>query len=179
MLSFRKRADRSSGPCGVSMPTPRWRRTAPTRWITCCSYRPGAKASAASRLAIPGCRIGTPPATPTDTATAARPPRRCSALATPTSRRPPPLAMKMLSSNHKSSSLAEIAELLHQALTSSDWRSTLCRRPLAGSGVTHRVRKQNCAVGRRPAPRLSLLRETSRLASAGRVACGVAGRRRL
>ena len=31
-----------------------------------------------------GYRVGTPPATPTDTATAARPPRRCSTVAAPT-----------------------------------------------------------------------------------------------
>jgi hypothetical protein len=54
------------------------------------------------------CRNGTPTATPTDTATAARPPRRSSTPAALTSRPPSNVSQELLSSKHKSS-LAGIA----------------------------------------------------------------------
>jgi hypothetical protein len=50
--------------------------------------------------------FGTPTATPTDTATAARPPRRSSTPAAPTSRPPSNASQELLSSKHTSSSLA-------------------------------------------------------------------------
>ena len=53
--------------------------------------------------------IGTPPATPTDTATATGPPWRCSTLAAPTWRPPSTVSHELLNSKHKSSSLAGIA----------------------------------------------------------------------
>ena len=54
-------------------------------------------------------RFGTPPATPTDTATAARPPWRSSTLAAPTWRSPSTVSHELLRSKHKSSSLAGTA----------------------------------------------------------------------
>jgi hypothetical protein len=53
--------------------------------------------------------VGRPPATPTDTATAARPSRRCSSLAASTWRSPSAVSHELLNSKHKSSSLAGIA----------------------------------------------------------------------
>ena len=53
------------------------------------------------------CWFGTPPATPTRTATAAPPPRRCSTPAPPTW--PSTASHELLNSKHKSSSLAGIA----------------------------------------------------------------------
>ena len=60
------------------------------------------------RRAVRHCRSGTPTATPTDTATTARPPRRCSTVATPTTA-PSTVSHELLNSKHKSSSLADIA----------------------------------------------------------------------
>jgi hypothetical protein len=57
------------------------------------------------------CPFGRNPATPTDTATAARPPRRCSTLAAPTWRSPSTVSHELLSSKHKSSSLAHCPPL--------------------------------------------------------------------
>jgi|SRR5450755_439041 len=60
------------------------------------------------RRAVRHCRSGTPTATPTDTATTARPPRRCSTVAAPTTA-PSTVSHELLNSKHKSSSLADIA----------------------------------------------------------------------
>ena len=54
-------------------------------------------------------RVGTPTATPADTATAAPPPRRCSTLAALTSRTLSAASHELLSSKHESSSLADAA----------------------------------------------------------------------
>jgi hypothetical protein len=61
---------------------------------------------------------GTKPATPTDTATAARPPRRCSTPAAPTWPPRCTVSHERLNSKHKSSSLAAPASLPVQTI----WR---------------------------------------------------------
>ena len=88
--------------------------------------------------------IGTPPATPTDTATAARPPWRCSTLAAATWRSPSTVSHELLSSKHKSSSLAAPGSLPLQASRGSahaDRRRGRNRAPtevLADGCIGHR-----------------------------------------
>ena len=62
-----------------------------------------------ARLTLQRRSFRTPAATPTRTATAARPPRRCSTPAPLTRRLPPAVSHELLGSKHKSSSLAGIA----------------------------------------------------------------------
>jgi hypothetical protein len=78
------------------------RPAASSRWRDRCPRRRLRK-SAASRGALP-----LPPATPTDTATAARPPRRCTRPTTPTRPSPSTVSHELPSSKHKSSSRAGI-----------------------------------------------------------------------
>jgi hypothetical protein len=77
----------------TSAPRPRW-----LLLVRCSSL------GQSDRAAREECS-GTPPATPTDTAKATRPPRRCSTPAAPISRPPSTVSHELLSSKHKSSSL--------------------------------------------------------------------------
>ena len=96
-----------------------------------------------------GCRVGTPPATPTDTATAARPPRRCSTPAAPTWPPPCTVSHERLNSKHKSSSLTGTGRTGPPGQERPRWRSGGQRSDCA---TERRARRDRSACS--SAPRL-------------------------